>query len=349
VELHLEEGATLCFSERPSDYLPRVPTSWQGVEMSNLSPLVYAAYATNVSITGKGALKTGNAEWNSWFRKNSGNRRPQFVQFFCCGNVRLEGFSIRGSPFWTIHLYRTDDAVVKGLDVSAFDDQGFAMMNSDGIDIECSRRVKVVGCTFRQGDDAIVIKSGRDEDGIRRGIPTEDVLIEGCRVREGHTLLGIGSEVGGGIRNVTMRDCTVEGAVNRLLFVKTNAKRGGFIENIVLERVRADKVRYALVGLMADYWYYPPPGASNLHRTPIRGVIARRMTAGEVGSVVELRGDPALPARDFTVSDVTVERVRAKVVEAVNVENLRVDGLVVRHPPVVQFKKDDPSRGGQEK
>lgn len=349
VELHLEEGATLRFSENPDDYLPKVATSWQGEEMKNLSPLVYAAFATNVAITGRGLLTTGNAAWNRWFKENKTRRRPQFVQFFCCGKVRLEGFSVRGSPFWTIHLYRTDDAVVKGLDVSAFDEKGFALKNTDGIDIECSRRVRVSHCTFRQGDDAIVLKSGRDDDGIRRGIPTEDVTIENCRVREGHVLLGVGSEVGGGIRNVLMRDCTVEGSVDRLLFVKTNAKRGGFIENIAMERVRADKVRQAVVALMADYWYYPPPGATNLHRTAIRGVTVRDVTVSDAGSVAELRGDPDLPARDFEVSGVTVDTVRRKIVDAANVENLRVDGLQVRHPPSVSFKKNDPTRGGQEK
>lgn len=194
-----------------------------------------------------------------------------------------------------------------------------------------------------------MLKSGRDEDGIRRAIPTEDVLIEGCRVREGHVLLGIGSEVGGGVRNVAMRGCTVEGAVDRLLFVKTNAKRGGFIENVVMENVRADKVRAAAVQLMADYWYYPPPNATNLHRTLIRSVTARHVSVDEVGSVVELRGDPDLPARDFTVSDMTVGKVRKKVVDAVNVENLHVEGLHIRHLPFVPFKKEDPSRGGQEK
>ncbi len=349
VELNLEEGATLRFSEDPSDYLPEVETSWQGTETRNLSPLVYANGATNVSITGKGVLKTCNAAWDRWHQAKKSRRRPQFIQFFRCRNVRLEDFSVRGSPFWTIHLYRTDDAVVKNLDVSAFDESGLALRNTDGIDIECSRRVKVLGCTFRQGDDAIVLKSGRDEDGIRRAIPTEDVLVEGCRVREGHVLLGIGSEVGGGVRNVAMRGCTVEGAVDRLLFVKTNAKRGGFIENVVMENVRADKVRAAAVQLMADYWYYPPPNATNLHRTLIHGVTARHVSVDEVGSVVELRGDPDLPARDFTVSDMTVGKVRKKVVDAVNVENLHVEGLHIRHLPSAPFKKEDPSRGGQEK
>ena len=348
VELHLEDGATLRFSENPADYLPNVWTSWQGEEMWGLSPLVYAYGATNVAITGAGTLCTENGAWRDWMRATKG-RRPQFIQFFRCRNVRLDGFRVRGSPFWTIHLYRTDDARVSNLDVSAFDASGLALMNSDGLDLECARRVTVTGCAFRQGDDAIVIKSGRDEDGIRRGIPTEDVLIENCVLHEGHTLLGVGSEVGGGVRNVTLRNCRVAGAVDRLFFVKTNAKRGGFIENVRVEGVAARTVRAAVVALMADYWYYPPPGAKNLHRTPIRGIAARDISVEETGEVVNLRGDPELPARGFTVENIRAARVRCpEFVKASNVEDLRLGGIVVARPPNVPLKKDDPSRGGQE-
>ncbi len=81
----------------------------------------------------------------------------------------------------------------------------------------------------------------------------------------------------------------------------------------------------------------------------MRNVAARHIDIGEAGSVAMLRGDPELPARDFTLEDVKIGRVRAKMVEAANVENLRIDGLEVRIPPVVPLKKDDPSRGGQEK
>ena len=349
VELHLSDETVVRFSSRPEDYLPKVWTSWQGEEMKNLSPLIYAYNVTNVAITGKGVLMTENRPWQEWFKQKRPYRRPQFIQFFGCKNVRLEDFTLRGSPFWTIHLYRTEDALVKNLDVSAFDPLGFAMMNSDGIDVECSRRVKVTGCSFTQGDDAIVLKSGRDLDGIRRGIPTEDVLVEDCVVPEGHVLFAIGSEVGGGIRNVTMRNCRVKGAVDRLLFVKTNAKRGGFIENVLIENIEANKVRVGVVNLMADYWYLPKPGAKNLRRTPIRGVTARNIRVDEAAYAIALRGDPALPARDFTIENLQVDKVRKDVIKAENVENLRVSGLVVRQQPVVPFKKhDEPSRGGQE-
>lgn len=348
VELHLSEECVLRFSSDPKDYLPMVKTSWQGEEMMNYSPLVYAYGVTNVAITGKGLLKTENKPWREWFGRDRSRRRPQFIQFFGCRQVRLEDFSIEGTPFWTVHLYRTEDVTVKNLTVTAFNRDGVALMNSDGLDIECSRRVRVSGCSFTQDDDAIVLKSGRDLDGIRRGIPTEDVLVENCVVPKGHVLFAIGSEVGGGVRNVTMRNCRVHGSVGRLLFVKTNAKRGGFIENIVMEDIEADGVRDDVVALMADYWYYPKPGLKNLRRTPIRGVTARNITVKNAACAVNLRGDPDLPARDFTIENVRIGTVYDEVVRAQNVENLRVDGLSVGRPPRRPFKPNDPTRGGPE-
>ncbi|MGN0853648.1 MAG: glycosyl hydrolase family 28 protein [Kiritimatiellia bacterium] len=345
VELHLEEGAVLDFSTNPDDYLPKVRTSWQGEEMEGLSPLVYAYGVTNAAITGKGTLKTENGPWKKWFEAQKGRRRPQFIQFFRCGDIRLEDFKVRGSPFWTIHLYRTDGARVKGLDVSAFDSTGMAMMNSDGIDLECSSRVRVVGCTFDQGDDAIVLKSGRDEDGIRRGIPTADIVIEDCTVSRGHTLLGVGSEVGGGIRNVVLRRCRVKGSVGRLIYLKTNAKRGGYMKDIVVEDVEADDVRHAVVGLTANYWYQPRPGTRHLRRTPIGGVRVSRVRVRHAGVGVELHGDCELPAEDIAIEDLAIGRVAKCVFDAVNVKRLRVSGLSVDEPPQGAAC---PKEGGQE-
>jgi len=343
VELHLEEGATLLFTDDPRAYLPFVETCWQGEEVKNYAPLVFAYGATNVAITGKGTLKCPIGRWPGMVKK--GLRRPPFFQFNRCANVRMEGVRIVGTPFWTIHLYRTQDAVLRGLDVSAFDDEGRACKNSDGVDVECSRRVLVENCTFAQDDDSIVVKSGRDDAGRRVNIPSEDVEVRNCRIRAGHTLVGIGSEVAGGVRNVRVHDCTVDGAVNTLLFVKTNAKRGGFMENILLENVRATTVLGDVFLLSADYWYTPGPQVKRFYRTPIRGIVVRNVMCESAGNLVKLYGDAALP-----VDGVTVEGVRAKTVKgthlaAVNVKNLVVDGRKVVAKLGV---KDVPHVGGQE-
>jgi len=348
VELHFEDGAALVFDERPESYLPMVQTCWQGEEMLNLSPLVYACGATNVAITGRGTLKTSTAAWREWHERTKG-RRPQFVQFFACRNVRLQDFAIRGTPFWTLHLYRTDDVTVDRLDISAYDDNGLALANSDGIDIECSRHVRVRNCSFRQNDDSVVIKSGRDIAGIRRGLPSEDIVIEGCRIHGGRTsLLSIGSEVGGGVRNVTMRNCTADGALNSMLFVKTNAKRGGFIEDITFEKCVADQVRDAAVFVLANYWYHPRPGTRFLRRTPIRNLTVRDIRLTACDRAVDVRGDPELPVRGMTIDGLSADTVRRRMFAIDNVEDVKVSGVVVKHPPQLPLDENDPTRGGQE-
>ena len=217
VELHLAEGARIVFSDNPEAYLPAVPTSWEGVECLNYSPLVYAYGCTNVAITGKGTFAPKMGFWRTWFGRGKGhmeatrrlydwcsfnapletrdltkipeaNVRPHLMQFNRCKNIRLEGFKIRESPFWTIHLYLCDGAVVRGLDVYAHGH------NNDGIDIEMTKNVLVENCRFDQGDDAVVIKSGRNHDAWRLDTPSENIEIRNCTVVNGHVLLGIGSK-----------------------------------------------------------------------------------------------------------------------------------------------------------
>lgn len=373
VELHLERGAILRFSDDPKAYLPAVRVSWEGLECCNLSPLVYAYGATNVSITGEGRLEPKMTFWRNWFgavkpqtrallkklesdwvenevpvekRRLCGwpesAFRPQLIHFNNCKNVRLDGFSVRGTPFWTIHLYCCDGALVRNLDVSAFPaDEGRVANNSDGIDIDSSSNVHVLGCSFRQGDDAIVIKSGRDQDGRRLGRPAENVLIEDCIVKAGHVLLGIGSELSGGVRNVTMRNCRVDGTAHRLLFIKTNRLRGAFVENICLENIVADVVDKDVLAVITSY-----PGAAGveiprgLPPTLLSGISVSNVVCRTVGSVANVWGDPLSPVRKVSVRDVRVDKVRGNVIDIENATDVVTAGIVVRKAPDKPLRDD---------
>ena len=261
VNLCLEENAVLNFTDNPSDYLPAVMTSWEGLECYNYSPLLYAFECENVAITGKGTLQPKMDAWRVWFKRpqphlealkelytkastnvpvierqmaiGENHLRPHLIHFNRCKNVLLDGFKIRESPFWTIHLYMCDGGVVRNLDVKAHGH------NNDGIDFEMSRNFLVEDCSFDQGDDAVVIKAGRNQDAWRLNTPCENIVIRRCQILKGHTLLGIGSEISGGIRNIYMHDCTAPNSVMRLFFVKTNHRRGGFIENVYMKNVQA--------------------------------------------------------------------------------------------------------------
>lgn len=258
-QLYLSDGATLVFEDDPSLYLPAVKTSWEGTECMNYSPLIYAYGCENVGIAGPGTIAPKMDLWREWFARpkahiqatrqlyamcstgipvehrrmeeGEANMRPHLIQFNRCTNVNLDGFRIRESPFWTIHIYMCRDAWVHGLDVYAHGH------NNDGIDIEMTQHILVEDCIFDQGDDAVVIKAGRNQDAWRLATPTQDVVVRNCTVVQGHCLLGIGSEMAGGVRRVYMHDCHLSDAAYRLFYIKTNHRRGGFIEDITMENV----------------------------------------------------------------------------------------------------------------
>lgn len=230
VNLRLDEGATLVFSDNHLDYLPAVQTSWEGLECFNYSPLIYAFGCDNIAITGKGKLQPKIKGWTPWFKRpkehleaskqlyewgshdtpveerqmavGSNNMRPHLIHFNRCHNILLDGFHINGSPFWTIHLFLCDGGIARNLNVYAHNH------NNDGIDLEMTSNVLIEDCKFDQGDDAIVIKSGRNRDAWRIGKPTENVVVRNCTVVKGHCLLGIGSEMSGGVRKILMDHLT---------------------------------------------------------------------------------------------------------------------------------------------
>ena len=371
VELHLEDKAVLVFSDDPADYLPAVQTSWEGVECFNLSPLVYACGATNISITGKGRLVARHGFWKGWngavrsplaqkaweklvydWGENDvpvGARRlsdepgaafrPHFIQFNRCRDVRLDGFSMRGSPFWTIHLFLCDGAEVRNLDVDAFDAEGFAMKNTDGIDIESSRNVLVEGCTFRQNDDGIVIKSGRNRDGRRIGVPAESVTIRDCVVKQGHGLLVVGSEMSGGVRNILMENCRVEGEAARLLYIKTARPRGGFIENVVMRDVTAAKVLREMLAVNSSYMIEPNAEArsGSLPVPRIAGIRMENVRCVEAKKLYAIEGDPECPIDGVVLEGVVADSVEAPST-AENVRNLAINGIRQKDPPTTPFK-----------
>ena len=338
VELHLSEGAKIVFTENLDDYLPAVRTSWEGIECMGYSPLVYAFGCTNVAVTGKGTLapfvetrwrawglarkknpahdaaKKRLAEWardnapmeeRQYWKLEESLMRPPLIQFNRCKGVRLEGVTIRQSPFWTIHLLCSEDVVVRGLDVYC------DLKNSDGIDIESSKNVLVENCTFEQGDDAVVIKSGINHEGRRRAMPSEDIVVRNCVINDGHSMLSIGSELSGGIRNVLMEDCRAEKTVDKIFFIKTNPERGGFVENVTMRRIKALDVKYEAVSAITDYFWKPGsiPLDGVLRATPVKNIVLEDISATSAKAVYSFRGYETEPIRGLTLKNVKVGKV----------------------------------------
>ena len=348
VNLFLEEGAVVRFSDNPNDYLPAVMTSWEGLECYNYSPLIYAFECENVGISGKGTLAPVMDTWRTWFKRpeahlnalrqlysmgstdvpveqrqmarGENHLRPHLIHFNRCKNILLEDFHIRQSPFWTIHLYLCNSGVVRHLDVQAHGH------NNDGIDLEMSRNFLIENCKFDQGDDAVVIKAGRNQDAWRLNTPSENIVVRDCDILNGHTLLGIGSEISGGVRNIYMTRCKAPQNVHRLFFLKTNHRRGGFIENIYLEDIEAgDMLRTFELDTDVLYQWKDLVPTYETRITRIDGIHVKNIHCQSADAIYELKGDARLPIRNVFVENVKVDTVRQFINRLSNVENFQAN------------------------
>ena len=292
VNLHLEDGATLLFSTDPRLY-PTVITRIEGIDCYNLSPLIYAYGEKDIAITGKGLLD-GQADKTNWLHpdrmwkvtlpdgtegkeKDLLNRaleyhwpmerrvfegqygmRPQFINFYKCKNILLEDFEINRSPFWLIHPLMSENITVRRLKL---DSHGY---NNDGCDPESSRNVLIEDCFFDTGDDCIAIKSGKDDDGRRWMIPSENIIVRRCTMRDGHAGVAMGSEITGGCTNVWVEDCKMDSPnLARIIRIKSNPNRGGEVKNVYVRNVDVGVCDLAILGIELNYWhvnegkYYP--------------------------------------------------------------------------------------------
>lgn len=278
VDLHLEEGSTLLFKTDPKAYLPMVFTRYEGMELFNYSPFIYAMDQENIAITGTGTIdgQADRTNWWGWTRQMTAARnrltqmvadnvpveqrqfgeghfmRPVFVQPYRCKNVVIEGIKIRRSPMWEINPVLCTNVIVRKLDIVSHG------VNNDGCNPEASRDVLIEDCLFDTGDDCIAIKSGRNNDGRRIGVASENIIIRNCTMKDGHGGVTIGSEISGSCRNVFVENCTMDSAnLDRVLRIKSNAIRGGTIENIHMRNVQVGQVADAI--LQIDFVYEGNP------------------------------------------------------------------------------------------
>lgn len=348
--LYLSEGSRLVFEDDPQLYLPAVRTSWEGTECMNYSPLIYAYGCENVGIAGTGTITPKMDFWRTWFARpeahiqatrqlyamcstgvpvehrrmeeGEANMRPHLIQFNRCTNVRLENFSIRESPFWTIHLYLCRDVWASGLDVYAHGH------NNDGIDVEMTSHAVIENCRFDQGDDAVVLKAGRNQDAWRLASPTEKIVVRNCDVIQGHCLMGIGSEMSGGVRDVYMHDCHSSDAVFRLFYIKTNHRRGGFVENITMENVSATRMQRVFeidTDVMYQWRTIVPTFETAVTR--IRNITLRGAECEQADAIYEIKGDSRDPVQGITLEDIHVGTVTKFINNLVNVRDLKTSGI----------------------
>ncbi|MBT29990.1 MAG: glycoside hydrolase [Thalassobius sp.] len=367
VNLHLEKDATILFSVDPKAYMPVVYTRWEGVELMNYSSLVYAYEAENIAVTGEGTLD-GQANADNWWKwkgrkeygfvegepsqLSAGNKdklmemgkegvpveervfgdgfylRPQFVQPYKCKNVLIQGVKIQNSPMWVLNPVLCTNVTIDRVTVES---QG---PNSDGCDPESCKNVLIKNCFFNTGDDCIAIKSGRDEDGRRVNVPSENIIVQNCQMANGHGGVVIGSEASGGVKNVFAENCKMDSPeLDRVLRIKTSSKRGGVIENIFMRNVEVGQVREQVVRVNM---FYEDPGE---YMPTVRNIEVKNLTVkhgGKIGVLAEAYKES--PIENIRLIDCTIDDVKVPYklsnVEGLKFENVKINGETL--PEVVE-------------
>ena len=341
--VNLQKGATLNFSTNEYDYLPAVLTRWEGTEMYNYSPFIYAYHVNNIALTGEGTINgNGSKKFATWskfqqrgqemLRKMGREQipvwkrvfgegyhfRPGFFEPFGCTNVRIEGITILDSPFWVIHPIFCTNVIVRKITVRSFNS------NNDGCDPESCTNVLIEDCDFNTGDDGIAIKSGRDADGWRVGQPTENVVIRNCTFNSKSNGICIGSEMSGGVRNVFVENITLTKSANAIYF-KSNLDRGAYIENVYVRNVKADTVRTAFIRFEPNY----KGERSSFHPTLFRNFVIENAfckLSKKVG--IYLAGFEGYPLQNITLRNVTIDSTPVPYYLQ-NAENIVFDHVIV--------------------
>ena len=343
VNLHLEEGANVLFTTDKQAYLPVVHTSFEGVELMNYSPLIYAYKQKNIAVTGKGTFN-GQADNNNWWpwkgNANDGytegspkqtddhnlprlrtmnenatpvterifgegyQLRPTFFEPFECESILVQGVTFTNAPFWVMHPIKCNSVTIDGVTVISHGP------NNDGCDPEYSKNVHITNCIFDTGDDCIAIKSGRNDEGRRINIPSENIVVENCYMKDGHGGVVMGSEISAGVRNVFVRNCKMDSPnLDRAIRIKTNTLRGGFVENVFVKNLQVGQVKEAVLRINTYYGIYDDqegnfiPSIKNIHLEDIQVE-----NGGEYGILIKGRAEN--PVKNVTLTNVTIKETK---------------------------------------
>ncbi|EMI12960.1 glycoside hydrolase [Bacillus stratosphericus LAMA 585] len=332
VELHLHENAYVSFSQDTRDYLPLVLTRYEGIELYNYSPLIYAHHAENIAITGAGTLDGRGDEHHWWPWKYGTNGQPSqdrdrqllfemaekripveervfgeghylrssFIQPYNCQNILIEGVTVKDSPMWQVHPVLSENVIVRGVNIIGHGP------NTDGVNPESCRHVLIEDCYFDNGDDCIAIKSGRNEDGRRIGVPSENIVIRRNTMRDGHGGVTIGSEISGGVKYVYAEDNVMDSPnLDRALRIKTNSVRGGTLEHIYFKNNLVKSLKHEVVCI--DMMY--EEGDAGPHRPVVRHIEVEGLKSSGGRYGVKIAAYSHSPVTHFKMKDCVIDDV----------------------------------------
>ena len=327
----------------------------------NYSPLIYAFEQENIAVTGEGTLdgQADDIHWWPWKgqqehgwregtpeQDSARNRlfamgdanvpvaqrifgegsylRPNFFEPYRCKNVLIDGVTIRKAPFWEVHPVLCTNVTASNLTI---DSRG---PNTDGCDPESCRDVLIDNCFFNTGDDCIAVKSGRNGDGRRVNVPSENIVIRGCRMKNGHGGVAIGSEITGGARNIFVEDCHMDSPELSSAFrLKNNAMRGGVLEHIFFRRIVVGQVARSVLNIDFNY----EEGANGPFTPVARDVQVETVVSGKSLYAVDAQGFESAPIYDLVLRDCDFRDVAnpniVENVKGISFSNVKINGKPV--------------------
>lgn len=317
VHVEVPAGAVLLGST-DFDKTPSIAGRWEGIDR-----VVYASMFTgldleNISITGRGVIDGQGDAWWKAFRVVSEMRqklglqerepenppgsplkwpRPRMINLYRCRNVLIGGLTVVNSPSWNLHPVLCDNVTIDQVTIVAPPDSP----NTDGIDPDSCRNMRISNCYISVGDDCITIKSGYRFQ--KSNLPSENIAITNCVFARGHGGVGVGSETAGGVRNVTVSNCLCDGTDRGLRF-KTARGRGSVVENFRATNVVMRGVGDALSITMFYNAGDPRTAQPVDERTPMfRNIHLSDITATDVKRAALIEGLPEMPIRSLSISN----------------------------------------------
>ena len=358
IQLRLDQGVEIRGSQNQADY-PVMPTRVAGIEMRWPAALINVYEQSSVRISGLGVIDgDGKQWWDKYWQlrqeyDSKGLRwaadydaqRPRLIQIYKSDNVDLQGLTLRRSGFWTVHICYSSKVTVDGITIR--NNIGGRGPSTDGIGVDSSSDVLVQNADIECNDDAVVMKAGRDADGLRVHRPTENVVIHDITVRDAAAGITFGSETSGGIRHVEAYRIHVLSPTPIGILFKSASTRGGTVEDISIHDIDMQGVptvfsvtfnwnpsySYAKIpaGLASVPDYYKvlaqevphPQGLPHLKNVQIANLKA----AGS-RDAFSVSAYSDAPLEDVTFRDIDIQAQRAGTIQ--NVENWKFTGTRIQ-------------------
>ena len=304
-----------------TDDFPIMGYPYEGLDQLCYASLINTDGAPheNITIEGSGEINANGRAIFDAELADAKHKRGRAVCIRNTDNVTIRGVTIRQSPAWCLHLIYCRNVLIEDVEIhTKYDENGikYEMHNCDGIDIDACRNVKVLNSLIASQDDCIAVKSGRDEEGRRVGIPSENIVIENCTFKSGFGV-AMGSEMSGGVKDVFVRSCSFENVFS-IASIKAIRGRGAYIKNIHYENcslvnhdTEISETRWFRGALYIDGFYgaevfdADTPAEVNDGTPVVDGIFFKDITLETVGgAAVYMCGLPEMPFKNVYLENV---------------------------------------------